>query len=73
MDKLLDDAACAARFALGGAFATLYLSPRDYHRIHAPLAGKILGYAYLPGEFWPVNPAIGARTGTRCSASTSGW
>jgi len=41
----------------GGAFATLYLSPRDYHRIHAPLSGEILGYSYVPGEFWPVNRA----------------
>lgn len=54
--KLLGDEASAHAFA-GGAFATLYLSPRDYHRIHAPLAGRILGYSYVPGEFWPVNPA----------------
>jgi len=53
--KLLGDEASAHLF-LGGAFATLYLSPRDYHRIHAPLDGEILGYSYLPGEFWPVNP-----------------
>lgn len=39
-----------------GPFITLYLSPRDYHRIHAPVAGEIEGFAYLPGEFWPVNP-----------------
>lgn len=43
--------------ALEGGFSwTIYLSPRDYHRIHAPLGGKVLGYSYLPGEFWPVNP-----------------
>lgn len=54
--KLLGDEASAHRFH-GGAFATLYLSPRDYHRIHAPLPGVVLGYSYLPGEFWPVNPA----------------
>lgn len=53
--KLLGDEASAHAFK-GGAFATLYLAPRDYHRIHAPLAGKVLGYSYLPGEFWPVNP-----------------
>ncbi len=52
--KLLADEASAHRFE-GGAFATLYLSPRDYHRIHAPLGGRILGYSYIPGEFWPVN------------------
>jgi phosphatidylserine decarboxylase len=54
--KLLGDEAEARRFE-GGAFATLYLSPRDYHRIHAPLDGQVTGYSYIPGEFWPVNPA----------------
>jgi phosphatidylserine decarboxylase len=44
------------RFA-GGAFATLYLSPRDYHRIHFPLGGRVTGWRYLPGRLWPVNPA----------------
>ncbi len=53
---LLGDPALAARFR-GGAFATIYLSPRDYHRIHFPLGGSILGYRYLPGRLWPVNPA----------------
>jgi len=54
--KLLGDEARVAAFE-GGAYATLYLSPRDYHRIHTPLEGTIDGYTYLPGEFWPVNPA----------------
>lgn len=56
VEKLLGDRAAAEPF-LGGAFATLYLSPRDYHRIHSPMKGEIEGYAYIPGEFWPVNPA----------------
>lgn len=47
----------AARPFNGGAWTTLYLSPRDYHRIHAPLGGTVEGYSYIPGEFWPVNPA----------------
>ncbi len=55
--ELLGDAAEARAFAEGGSFATLYLSPRDYHRVHAPLGGAILGWRYLPGELWPVNPA----------------
>lgn len=42
----------------GGEFATLYLSPRDYHRFHAPAAGRITHLAYRPGDLWPVN-AIG--------------
>src|SRR5690606_12896989 len=48
----------AARFS-GGAYVTIYLSPRDYHPIHAPLGGKITGYAHVPGTLWPVNrPAV---------------
>jgi phosphatidylserine decarboxylase len=46
-----------ARRLEGGAYATLYLSPRDYHRIHFPLGGRILGWRYVPGALWPVNPA----------------
>lgn len=56
VDKLLGDARRALDFE-HGSFATLYLSPRDYHRFHAPLPGQITGYHYLPGEFWPVNQA----------------
>jgi phosphatidylserine decarboxylase len=52
---LLADAAHARRFE-GGAYCTLYLAPRDYHRIHAPIAGKITGYRHIPGAFFPVNP-----------------
>lgn len=54
--KLLADEKAAEKF-VGGAWATLYLAPRDYHRIHAPLGGKVTGYGYVPGEFWPVNAA----------------
>jgi phosphatidylserine decarboxylase len=53
---LLGDDALAARLE-GGAYATLYLSPRDYHRIHFPLGGAVAGWRYLPGRLWPVNPA----------------
>jgi phosphatidylserine decarboxylase len=53
---LLGDEALAPRFA-GGAYATLYLSPRDYHRIHFPLGGGVAGWRYVPGRLWPVNPA----------------
>lgn len=56
VEKLLGDGEAAKSF-VGGAFATLYLSPRDYHRIHSPIDGGIEGYSYLPGQFWPVNPA----------------
>lgn len=46
----------AKRFE-GGVFATLYLAPYNYHRIHTPLAGDISGWAYVPGHLWPVNAA----------------
>ncbi len=53
---LLADEELARRLE-GGAYATLYLSPRDYHRIHFPLGGTVLGWRYVPGRLWPVNPA----------------
>jgi phosphatidylserine decarboxylase len=53
---LLGDAALARRLE-GGAYVTIYLSPRDYHRIHFPLGGAVTGYRYVPGRLWPVNPA----------------
>ncbi len=40
----------------GGDFATIYLSPRDYHRIHMPLTGKLTDMVYVPGELFSVNP-----------------
>ena len=40
----------------GGHFATLYLRPQDYHRVHAPLAGRLLRIRHLPGRLWPVRP-----------------
>ena len=49
------DAALAAQFD-NGHFATLYLSPRDYHRIHMPCAGRLRRMIYVPGELFSVNP-----------------
>ena len=49
------DAALAAEFQ-DGHFATLYLSPRDYHRIHMPCAAKLLRMIHVPGELFSVNP-----------------
>jgi phosphatidylserine decarboxylase len=40
----------------GGHFITLYLSPRDYHRIHSPCRGRVTRFAYLPGDLWTVSP-----------------
>lgn len=39
----------------GGVFTTYYLSPKDYHRVHAPVKGKICWLKTFPGELWPVN------------------
>jgi len=39
---------------LDGMFITLYLSPGDYHRIHSPVAGKIIGYFNIPGRLFTV-------------------
>jgi len=39
-----------------GQFATIYLSPRDYHRIHMPLKGKLLKMRYIPGDLFSVSP-----------------
>ncbi|MBN92873.1 MAG: phosphatidylserine decarboxylase [Deltaproteobacteria bacterium] len=38
-------------------YATIYLSPKDYHRVHSPREGRILGHRYRPGRLWPVFPA----------------
>ena len=49
------DGALAAHFH-GGHYATLYLSPKDYHRIHMPCAGRLLRMVHVPGELFSVNP-----------------
>jgi phosphatidylserine decarboxylase len=49
------DAALAAQFA-NGHFATLYLSPKDYHRIHMPCDARLLRMIHVPGELFSVNP-----------------
>jgi phosphatidylserine decarboxylase len=49
------DATLARQFD-NGHFATIYLSPRDYHRIHMPCAGRLQRMIYVPGELFSVNP-----------------
>ena len=49
------DASRAVQFA-GGSFATIYLSPRDYHRIHMPVAGRLTRMVHVPGALFSVNP-----------------
>ncbi|ACO76990.1 phosphatidylserine decarboxylase [Azotobacter vinelandii CA] len=48
------DTASAASFQ-GGNFATVYLSPRDYHRVHMPLAGTLREMIHVPGKLYSVN------------------
>jgi len=57
--ELIGDEADAARYA-GGQFAVAYLSPRDYHRVHSPVAGAIVRVRSMPGDLFPVN-SIGER------------
>ena len=49
------DASLAAQFQ-NGSFATLYLSPKDYHRIHMPCDGRLTRMIYVPGDLFSVNP-----------------
>ncbi len=55
LEGLLADADWARVFR-GGAYATLYLAPKDYHRIHSPVGGAVVAHRHLPGAFYPVNP-----------------
>jgi phosphatidylserine decarboxylase len=52
---LAGDKELAASFQ-HGLFATLYLSPKDYHRIHMPCDGTLKSMTYVPGDFFSVNP-----------------
>lgn len=53
--ELLGGSEEEAKRYYGGKFITIYLSPRDYHRIHMPVAGNLVRYSYLPGRLYPVN------------------
>jgi len=58
--RLLGSEADAAAF-LGGTYATFYLSPRHYHRVHTPVPGRLERARHLPGRVLPVHPAVVAR------------
>lgn len=57
--ELIGDEQEARRYE-GGSFAVIYLSPRDYHRVHAPVPGRLVLVRSLPGDLYPVN-RIGER------------
>lgn len=59
-EELLADAALAKRFD-GGVFATVYLSPRDYHRVHMPCAGRLLETRHVPGRLFSVGTSTVAQ------------
>ncbi|OTG64268.1 archaetidylserine decarboxylase [Acinetobacter silvestris] len=54
VEKLIGDPQLAEPFK-NGEFATVYLSPRDYHRVHMPFAGTLTETLYIPGELFSVN------------------
>ena len=53
---LLGDQSDDAKRFEGGDFATIYLAPKDYHRIHMPIKGTLSKMTYVPGELFSVNP-----------------
>jgi phosphatidylserine decarboxylase len=59
VDELLGDDQEARRYE-GGTGCVVYLSPRDYHRVHSPVAGEITMVRSMPGDYYPVN-AVGVR------------
>ncbi|MEM7503908.1 MAG: archaetidylserine decarboxylase [Pseudomonadota bacterium] len=54
IDLLATNVADADDF-VGGSFATIYLAPHNYHRVHAPLAGELLSVRHIPGSLFSVN------------------
>jgi phosphatidylserine decarboxylase len=56
VELLGGDPELAAQFD-GGSFATIYLSPRDYHRVHMPLAGALTRMIHVPGRLFSVSPS----------------
>lgn len=57
LTRLLGGDVERAKPFMGGSFATIYLSPKDYHRVHMPLEGRLLETIYVPGDLFSVNQA----------------
>ena len=55
IEELLGDDQERAAWFNDGQFATIYLSPRDYHRVHMPVAGRLTATTYIPGKLFSVN------------------
>jgi phosphatidylserine decarboxylase len=60
LEALLDDQSTWSAAFRGGSFATLYLAPFNYHRIHMPLAGMLRAAWYVPGNLFSVNATTAA-------------
>ena len=60
LSELLAEQEWARRFE-GGSFATIYLAPFNYHRIHMPVSGRLLDTVYVPGRLFSVNAATAQR------------
>lgn len=56
LDLLAGDKELASEF-FDGSFVTVYLSPKDYHRVHLPIAGQLVKTLYVPGRLFSVNKA----------------
>ena len=61
LDELLATDLEQAKAYIDGSFATIYLAPYNYHRIHAPLGGELVAARYIPGDLFSVNEATVAR------------
>jgi phosphatidylserine decarboxylase len=61
LNELLGGDKERAREFEDGEFATIYLSPKDYHRIHMPMAGTLREMTYVPGKLFSVNPTTAAQ------------
>ncbi|HEY0562239.1 MAG TPA: archaetidylserine decarboxylase [Methylophilus sp.] len=59
-EMLLAGNTTLAKKFTGGVFACLYLSPKDYHRIHMPCDGLLKSMTYVPGDLFSVNPTTAA-------------
>lgn len=54
LEDLLSEKPLAENYK-NGTFLNFYLSPKDYHNVHMPLAGKVKKITHIPGDLWPVN------------------
>lgn len=57
LDDLLGKRQWWCETLMGGSFITIYLAPRDYHRVHMPIGGKVVETFHVPGRLFSVNPS----------------